>query len=95
MPRQHARGTRAFFGQSAPWLYRLYVITIANFGTVAEPKAKKRMQRWSARWGAQIGIVGLREELPPGEARSKAGHKIGVEKRDQNWAQKTRPEMGP
>ena len=54
----------------------------ADFGTVAGPKAKKRTQRWRARWGAKIATVRFREELPPGEARSKAGHQIGVEKRD-------------
>ena len=101
VPRQHARSTRAFFGQWAPWLYRLYVVTIklrhrgGAQGEEVDAKAKKRMQRWRARWGTQIGTVRLREDLPPGEAKSKVGHKIGVEKRDQNWAQKTRPEMRP
>ena len=67
----------------------------ADFGTVVEPKARKRMQRWRGRWGAQIGTVRLREELPLGESRSKAGHKIRVEKGDQNWGRKMRPKKGP
>ena len=67
----------------------------AHFGTVAEPKARMRMQRWRGRWGGKIGTVCLREELPLGESSSKAGHQIGSEKRDQNWAQILSPKMGP
>ena len=67
----------------------------ADPGTVAEPKARKWMQRWRARWAAKMGTIRLREELPLGEARDNAGHKIGIEKRDQNRGQKTRPKMDP
>ena len=66
----------------------------AHFGTVAEPKARMRMQRWRGRWGGKIGTVRLREKLPLGESRSKAGHQIGSEKRDQKWAQILSPKMG-
>ena len=66
----------------------------ADFGTVAEPNVRKRMQMWRACWGARIGTVHFRKELPPGEAQGKAGHKIGlksetkigIKKRDQKWA---------
>ena len=67
----------------------------AHFGTVAEPKARMRMQRWRGRWGGKIGTVRLREKLPLGESRGKAGHQIGTEKRDQKWAQILSPKMGP
>ena len=44
-------------------------------------------------WGAKMCFMRFQEELPPGEARSKAGHnlgaknetKIGLKKRDQKW----------
>ena len=57
----------------------------ADGGTVAEDKGRKWAQRWRIRFRGKIGVLRLRDGLPLGEARTKAGHATR--------AQKTRPKM--
>ena len=57
----------------------------ADVGTVAEDKGRKWAHRWRLRFRGKIGVLRLRDQLPLGEARAKAGH--------DTRAQKTRPKM--
>ena len=63
----------------------------ADLGSVSEDKARQWARRWRLRWGARHGAIRVRDELPVGEARSKAGPDTWVLKKSIQRVKKTRP----
>ena len=53
-------------------------------GPVVENKGRCWARRWRRKWALKYGAIRVRDEIPVGEARGKAGEQNGPKKRDQN-----------